>query len=206
MGNSREWIAMKIKNAITAGALALLLGNANAAPVDVSYTVLGTAGNYTLDFSVTNNIAADHSLYFFGVLLPQRDIVSSPTSWDSDAHPTWSTVPYGGTTSDYNNVWMHNGFTTPSVTFGSTLSGFEVHLAELNQLVKWFAFSAGNSSYSGTGSFFVATNPGFEGIIEGSPLAGLQPISEPETNILMLTGLTVLYLSSRRRKQHATVA
>jgi hypothetical protein len=38
---------------------------ASASPVDVTYTVTGSTGNWTYDFSVTNNLAGTNDLYTF---------------------------------------------------------------------------------------------------------------------------------------------
>jgi hypothetical protein len=68
--------------AAVVAATALQGSLAEANPVDVSYTVTGSAGNWTLDFSVTDNLGGTNDIYFFGVELSARDIVGSPTNWD----------------------------------------------------------------------------------------------------------------------------
>ena len=64
-------------------ALVLTAGAAYAGPV-VSYSVFGSAGNWTLDFSVTNNLnPADMDIYFFCVELDTgRNIARSPPGCD----------------------------------------------------------------------------------------------------------------------------
>ena len=77
--------------------------NLHASAVDVSYAVSGSEGDWTFDFSVTNNITAGHHIYFFGVKMSARDIVGSPSGFDPDAWASWDNTPYGGSVSDYNN-------------------------------------------------------------------------------------------------------
>ena len=40
-----------------------VLPTAQASPVDVSYTVSGSAGNWALDFSITNNLGSTYDIY-----------------------------------------------------------------------------------------------------------------------------------------------
>ena len=84
--------------------------NLHASAVDVSYAVSGSEGDWTFDFSVTNNITAGHHIYFFGVKMSARDIVGSPSGFDPDAWASWDNTPYGGSVSDYNNnlYMLHN--------------------------------------------------------------------------------------------------
>jgi hypothetical protein len=115
-----------------AAACALLVDTADvsqASAVDVSFTSSGSAGNWLLDFSVTNNIGGDYAIYFFNVALSSTDIVSSP---DSNWGFTSANV---GTT--YNNPWCVFaciiGVSGPDgrdqiiagIQAGQTLSGFE---------------------------------------------------------------------------------
>ena len=63
-------MSSKTVAALAAALLIGVTGSASAAPVDVSYTVTGTAGNWTLDFNFANNLTGSSQyLYFLGVNL-----------------------------------------------------------------------------------------------------------------------------------------
>lgn len=170
---------------------ALLVAGAMAAPL-VDYTVTGTPGNYTLDFSVTNTLGPGQGLYFFGVKLGARDIVGSPTPFDPDKWPTWSNSDFGGSFDIYNNNWLDNNFV--GFANGTTVSGFKVHVTDLSapSSVPWFAYGAG-TAYQGTDNFNTQLNPGFEGV--ASPAA----VPEPMSMFAMGAGLVGL-IARRKRK------
>jgi hypothetical protein len=154
--------------------VALLAGNVYAAPI-VTYTISGSSGDWTLDFSVTNNLGDNNNIYFFGVQLPARDITASPSGWDPDAWPSFNPSDYisGGPNIDYNNNWYTpvEGVPVIRIFNGQTLSGFTVHDTSLTAptSVPWFAF-AGDGTYSGTDYFGTDTNPGFSGDATSVPL------------------------------------
>ncbi|RJG01222.1 PEP-CTERM sorting domain-containing protein [Noviherbaspirillum sedimenti] len=177
---------------------ALIQPVANAAPVDVSYSVTGNAGNWVLDFSVTNNLGGANNLYFFGVDLPTRDIVNTPTGWDQNVWTSWNNSTYGGSTNTYNNVWIRS-LSTGFISNGQTWSGFQVHLAdlELPSSIDWFAFAFGGT-YTGSGYFNNANNPGFEGTIVVSQTAS-NDVPEPETISLLALGLLAATLAQRKK-------
>ena len=189
-----------VRKFLSALALALAAVTSRAAPVEVSYTVSGSTGDWLLDFSVANNLnpaPANMSLYFFGVLLSAPDIVGSPAGYDPTIWPSWNTQPDGGSDTNYNNNWINLNFDT--LFPGETLSGFEVHstdgLAPTN--VPWFAYGyAFEAEYTGGGNFSRNGNPGFEGV-------ALQAESQiPEPASLTLVGLTLAALGglSKRRR------
>lgn len=146
---------------------------AMAGPVDVSYSVSGSAGNWTLDFSVTNNLnPSDMDIYFFGVLLDTgRNIAGSPTDWDPNTWPAWDNSPFGGSNTIYNNNWID--FTFDGLFPGSTLSGFQaVYTGAMPPAsVQFFAYGFGVSGgqYQGNDFFNNAGNPGFEGFAIPAP-------------------------------------
>jgi hypothetical protein len=70
---------MKVSAAIAGLALLGALEMAQAAPVDVTYTFSGSAGDWTYDFSVTNNLGGTN--YLYGLLstdFPSTSYVSGP--------------------------------------------------------------------------------------------------------------------------------
>ncbi len=129
-----------------------------AAPI-VSYGVSGSAGNWVLDFSVTNTLGGTNYIYFFGVQLPAPDITGTPTGWNSTIWPTWSNSSFGGSSIIYNNNWIDG-----EILNGNTLSGFNVtvNTTTAPTSVPWFAYGYGGT-YSGTDHFNNSGNPGFEG-------------------------------------------
>ena len=143
-----------------------------AAPIGVTYTVSGSSGNWTLDFTVANNLvgAADQALYLFGVNLSAPNVVGSPASYDPTVYQTWTNSGLGGSSILYNNVWLDA--TASNLLPGSSLTGFEVNITDAiaPQSVQWFAFTVGSTSYTGGGSFGSdPTNPGFEGVTTPEP-------------------------------------
>src|SRR5258708_10871209 len=81
------------------------LTSANANPVDVSFTASGSAGNWLLDFSITNNLGGTNDIYLFGVRLPARNEVGTPTGWDPNTSPgglNW--FGYGGSNTHYTII------------------------------------------------------------------------------------------------------
>jgi hypothetical protein len=160
--------------------VALLAGNVYAAPI-VSFSVSGSSGDWTLDFSVTNTLGDANNIYFFGVQLPARDITASPTGWDPDQWTSWNNSGYGGSSINYNNNWISFG---GEILNGQTLSGFGVHdtSATAPDSVPWFAYAAGGT-YLGNDHFHTDGNPGFEGV------AGSSRVPLPPTVLLLGSGL-----------------
>ena len=166
-----------------------LVGLASAAAVNVSYTVSGTSGNYVLDFAVNNNIQEGQEIYFFGVKLSDRNIISSPGDFNPDAWSSWSyNSYYGGSDTVYNNNWIGG----PGIQYGQSLSGFQVQISDLVAPtdVQWFAYGVG-SEYYGEEGFNHGYNPGFEG---GTSEAVPEPMS------MAALGLGAIALLKRRRK------
>lgn len=126
-----------------------------ASPVGVTYTVSGSAGDWTLNFSVTNNVVAGQVVFFFGVLLPGQSISGSPAGWGNTTRSfgsTWNPAldPIGeltgGPNINYNDIWHGSGGSdNPQffIPFGMTQSGFEVKVTSLTAptSVQWFAYS-----------------------------------------------------------------
>ncbi len=179
--------------------LALLAPHANADVVSVGYTVTGSTDDWTLDFTVTNNIpaAADQKVYFFGVDISPTDETGFPSGWTT--YVDWNTSDGGEGIGD--NITFPNGWITDlgaGIASGASLSGFEVLVttATAPTDVAWFAYGFGGS-YAGDWNYFDnAENPGFQG---GSSITSTTPtIPEPSTFVLALTGLGLSGLIRKR--------
>ncbi len=146
-----------------------------AAPVNVTYTVSGSSGNYTLNFSFTNNeLGTDQDIYFLGVYLNPAlglsSVTGSPSPYDPTVFPTYSVSGIGGSNIEYDNVWFDA--TVSNLAPGQTKSGFDVHVVSAVPpvAVPWFALSTGTIPYVGSGSFTNdPDNPGFEGVAAPEP-------------------------------------
>jgi hypothetical protein len=141
-----------------------------ADPVAVSYSVSGSPGAWSLDFTVTNQeIGTDQDIYLFGVLLSGPGVTGSPSAFDPMVYPTWTNSGLGGSDLLYNNVWLDSS--ASSLTPGQTLSGFDVLVTDSTtpQSVPWFAISTGDIPYAGGENFGDPYNPGFEGTTTPEP-------------------------------------
>ncbi|MBV9156235.1 MAG: hypothetical protein JO097_08220 [Acidobacteriaceae bacterium] len=157
----------------------LVVSVAAASPVNVTYTVAGSSGNWTLDFSVMNNeMGTDQAIYLFGVLLDGPGVIGSPAAYDPTVFPTWTNSGLGGSSLVYNNVWLDPS--ASNLLPGQMLSGFDVLVtsATAPQAVPWFAISTGAIPYTAGGNLGDPYNPGFEGV--ASP--------EPATFLLLAVG------------------
>jgi len=202
---------MKLRT-LVAGAFAstLVLGSAQANPVDVTYTVSGSPGAWSYDFSVTDNLGT-FSIYYFGVSFSADHISGSPTGW----------VDWGAGSAvaedamNFYDVWRVNSSFTPSISPGQTLGGFDVLDTAQTPLssVNWFAYGIvpvapyyltdynyTTANYTGPGCFTCTTgtgnyNPGFANT--ATPSATPLPAALP----LFATGLGTLGLLGWRRKR-----
>ncbi len=172
-----------------------------AAPIDVTYTVTGTSGDFTLDFSFTNNeTGTDQAVYYLGVSLDPAlglsNIVASPGPYSPDGTYADSS---SGPSILYNDVWLDS--TASNLTPGETLSGFDVQVlsATAPQAVPWFAFSTGNLPYTGSGNLSTDPyNPEFEGVAAPEPASGMM-LLPAVIGAFMLFRLRKAMTSSRGR-------
>lgn len=188
--------------------LSFVLGNAataSADPLGVTYTVTGGPGNWTLDFSVTNNIAGapNQVFYFFGVALAGSTVTGSPALIPADPGiPVFNpSILFGGSNTNYNDIWL--GSVDPSDAHpGTTTTGFDVLITSLTAptSVQWFGFTedtnfaptytaGGNFNVTGSQSFNAPVNPGFEGL--ATPSAN-PAVTEPASVWLLCSGLLAL--------------
>ena len=164
--------AFRVAEHVVAIAGLLLFGTwttAHADPVDVTCAISGSPGNWLLDFAVSDHLGGTNNLYLFGVVSSQRDITASPTGWDPNALNGYNPSGYGGSNTNYNNVWLTGPFGSTTIVPGQTLSSFRVSSSDtaMPTNVRWMAVAAGGT-YLGPGCSFICgapyENPGFEGI------------------------------------------
>jgi hypothetical protein len=163
---------------------------ADSVPI-ATFTVSGSAGDWTLDFSVTNN--TDQNLYLFAVELPTDDVTAYPAGWVNDG------VFAGPSGTVYNNSWTT--VTTASILPGDTLSGFEavdtataaptfVPYLTATCDTEYGPFAeCGGSPYTGSGNENTPDNAVFE---KASPV--------PEPTSVVLLGIAVAMFVGVRKK------
>ena len=192
-----------MKSKLMAVALAAVVGSASQASAAVSYvtvtdTVTGAAGDWTLDFTVTNNLP-NSVLFDFGVALPATGFSALPSGWTNTGGVQYSST--GGPQGYF--IFAYGGY----MASGSSESGFKVTVnstkAPFN--VEWIAFADGpfRSNYSGGGIYW---NDGYGdyGLYGGaSPVASAAP--EPSTWAMMLLGFGGLGFAGWRRKDHTSL-
>jgi hypothetical protein len=202
IANLKVGIMTLVKVAIAALVLSFGL---SANPINVSYTVTGSTGNWTLDFSVNNNLAgaANQDFYFFGVQLSGTDITGTPSPFVTYI-PFNPSTSWGGANIIYNNVWLADSSGTDGLP-GTTTSGFDVKITDAvaPTSVDWFAFTYGSDPYSGAGNLNAiqengANNPLFEG--SATPT---QTSTTPEPSTLLLLGAGLASISALRRSKKA---
>jgi hypothetical protein len=196
------------------GALALIssfpAGAAKASVVDVSYTVSGSAGNWLIDLSVTNNLGGTtNDIYFIDIKLPSTQVINSPANW---AYTPGDNPSYGASGTVYNNPWCIGGCIGADQTLGilpgQTLSGFiAVDTASaLPASLPWMVFSAdvlpsghAGPGYTGPECNPCGWNPEFESVATAVP--------EPSTWAMTILGFAAIgFMAYRRKSKPALMA
>src|ERR1700730_2265322 len=161
---------------------------ATAAPIDVTYTASGSTGNWTYDFSITNNLGGTNDIYAMAVLLPSATFVTAPPSWIADYTPTYKQWCY-----------ISCAFSPGKILPGQTLGGFLFHdiTAAEQTTISWIVF-AGGGYYPGPIDYGNPYNPGIAGQASATPLPAALP--------LFASGLGVMGLLVGRRKRKSSTA
>ena len=190
---------MLLKATMTSLLLSFVLA---ADPINVSYTVTGGPGDWTLDFSVNNNIsgAANQDVYFFGVDLSSSSNINGSPSFFSAFFPVNLSGSFGGANITYNDTWLDSSEGSDGLALpGTTTSGFDVMISDATAptSVDWAAVTFGLDPYSGSGNLDTlladsAENPLFEGAASPTP--------EPSTLIFLGAGLAGIVGLRRRKK------
>src|SRR5262249_57880343 len=166
----------------------LLFGplSAQAATIDVSYTISGSPGNWLYNFTVTNNLGGNYDIYAVDINLPNPSAVSSHTNWIPQATAT-------------NIQWCDfNCFYFGVLATGQTLSGFVVldtATTAQTSLTWQIAAIDPTACGPGIGSCNSTSNPVYTGTAMATPLPAALP--------LFATGLGALGLLGWRRKRKA---
>jgi hypothetical protein len=152
---------MKLKLLALAAVAAVSISTARADPIDVTYTVTGSASiGWTLDFSITNNISSTQDIYFFGV--QEATWLSGPAGWSDRSSYTLNGTTYGITWISTPGGNLPDG--TPNIVFGQTIDGFQAMDVSQSEPknISWFAASVASNFHDNTdpSTYYVYTGPG----------------------------------------------
>jgi len=196
-------ISKHLTKTALAGAMSLALSWASAAaPVDVSVATTGSAGDWTFDFTVANNIFTpeDAQIFLFAIEYGgPGDMVGAPftflpvgaiTALPSDGSPP----------ADYSFGWIDIGLDSDDGAHldpGTSFSGFTIHTDSINLpgSFSWIvaAYTKDDDRHDDdpAGLGYVT----YQGVIDNSVTA----VPEPSTYALMLLGVGALALRRDRR-------
>jgi hypothetical protein len=166
-------------------------GASHANTVDVSYTVSGSPGDWTYDFSFTNNIGGTNDIYAVELSLSSSDtLIGSPSGWG-----------VGNGNVSGNLEWCFSSdcfhFGSTNLAPGQTLGGFLVQDTSLTPITSadWLVAAEGGI-YTGPDNMNPnnPSNPVFTGTVS-TPLPAALP--------LFATGLGGLGLLGWRKRRKA---
>jgi hypothetical protein len=185
-----------------------LPANADASPIEVSTTVSGSPGDWTYNFSITNNLGGTNEVYFWGVALPVG-VTTQPDGWPALSY-SWITTEGSGSHTQYDTIWCSNGcqgILDHTVQPGQTLGGFSLETSLQLAAIPWFAYAYNNQDqpnsgdYTGSDCFWcILGQYGFE----GSSTTGLSSaVPEPSTWAMLLIGFAGIGFAGYRRSRRA---
>jgi hypothetical protein len=174
--------------------LLLAAPQARALPVDVTYEVSGSAGDWTYEFTVTNNLAdGEGDLYLFGVSIEDGIQNSGPLDWGALSSDLTDNPRIDGALTAYSNNWIA-GRRSADITPGNSISGFKVGSAEtdVRSEILFFAFATGGTYRGGedNSEFGDSNTPGFVGTATPIPL--------PATGWMLLSTVGAVFVMRRR--------
>ena len=195
-------ISKQLTKTALAGAMTLALSWASAAPVDVGVSTTGSAGDWTFDFTVANNIfhPEDAQIFLFAVEFGgPGDMVGAPFTF-LPVGPISALPSDGGPVADYSFGWIDIGLDSDDGVHldpGTSLGGFAIHTDSLTApgSISWIvAAYAGDDDINDddpAGLGYVT----YQGVIT----TGVSAVPEPSTYALMLLGIGALGLRRERR-------
>jgi hypothetical protein len=184
-------VSSRFAKATLAGAISIAASCAYALPVDVSYSVTGSSGDWLLDFTVANNFASgadDQTIFLFALQLQPGAFADTPADFTPISGPFDFAPSDGGPLASYDFGWMDLGLLgggPPHLTPTISESGFVIHSdgVDAPDSISWALASV---ALAGDGS--VTT---FQGV------SVAPAVPEPSTYALMFLGLAALGLYRR---------